>query len=84
MTYKAVFTSKFLDDTKRLKGELKQRLEKSVRKIIENPYLGKPLRYVLKGTRRVHIGPFVLIYEIIEKEKKVIFLKFAHHDEAYR
>jgi len=76
--------SKFLDDTKKLKGELKQRLEKSVRKIIKNPYFGKPLRYVLKGTRRVHIGPFVLIYEIIEKEEKVIFLKFANHDEAYK
>ena len=52
--------------------------------ITENPYLGKPLTGVLKGKRREHIGHFVLIYEIDEKEHKVIFLEFAHHDDAYK
>ena len=28
--------------------------------VAENPSLGKPLRNVLKGKRRVHVGPFVL------------------------
>ena len=52
--------------------------------ITENPYLGKPLHDKLKGKRRVHIGSFVLIYDVNEKEHKVIFLDFAHHDEAYK
>lgn len=52
--------------------------------ILDNPYLGKPLRRVLKGKRRVHIGHFVLIYEIDEKRHRVTFLGFTHHDEAYK
>ncbi len=53
-------------------------------KICENPRVGKPLRYALRGIWRVHIGSFVLMYEIDDKNRKVIFLKFAHHDDAYK
>ncbi len=52
--------------------------------VAENPLIGKPLRNILKGKRRVHIGPFVLIYEIRENKNKIIFLEIEHHDEAYR
>jgi len=31
--------------------------------ITENPYLGKPLRGILKGKRRVHTGHFVFIFK---------------------
>ena len=59
-------------------------LYKKVLQLMENPYLGKPLRNVLKNKRRVHIGPFVLIYEINEKEKEIVLLKFEHHDKVYK
>lgn len=52
--------------------------------IAENPTVGKPLRNVLKGKRRVHIGHFVLIYEVDDSRQKVIFLEFEHHDKAYK
>jgi len=52
---------------------------------IVNPHHYKPLRYDLKGLRRVHLEKsFVLIFEINEEEKIVRFLDFEHHDEIYR
>ncbi len=39
---------------------LHEAVMKKILLITENPYLGKPLKEVLKGKRRVHIGPFVL------------------------
>lgn len=60
------------------------RVQKEIIKIASNPYLGKPLKFPLAGLRRIHIGSFILIYEIDERERKVKFLKFAHHDEAYK
>lgn len=59
-------------------------LVKKILQIAENPFIGKPLRNVLKGKRRVHIDSFVLIYEILEKEHKVVFLDYTHHDKAYK
>lgn len=58
-------------------------IAKKILQIAKNPEFGKPLRNVLKGKRRVHIGSFVLMYEIIENEGKIIFLEIGHHDEAY-
>ncbi|VVB97820.1 ParE toxin of type II toxin-antitoxin system, parDE [uncultured archaeon] len=57
---------------------------KKILQIAKNPAIGKPLRNVLKGKRRIHLGTFVLIYEIHENESKIVFLEIAHHDEAYR
>jgi len=61
--------------------------DRVINKIVElsqNPYLGKPVRSVLKGKWRVHIGPFVLIYQIDEEHKTLTFLEFEHHDNAYK
>lgn len=59
-------------------------LKKKVKQLSENPYSGKPLKNVLKGKWRVHLGEFILIYTVNEQEKSITFLKFAHHDETYR
>ncbi len=52
--------------------------------IAEVPQLGKPLRGILKGKRRVHVGPFVIIYEVNDNLHVVTLLEFAHHDDAYK
>ena len=61
--------------------------ERCIAKIAEisgNPQHYKPLRHDLKGLRRVHIGHFVLVFRIIEADKKVRFLDFDHHDRIYK
>lgn len=51
---------------------------------IRNPYHYKPLKYDLKGLRRVHIRKsHVLIFEINEPSKTIRFLDLGHHDEIY-
>lgn len=72
---------------KKLAGKDKCLYEAVMRKILhvaENPTAGKPLRNVLKGKRRVHIGHYVLIYEVDDNKRRVSFLEFEHHDKAYK
>ena len=60
-------------------------IDRKVQQILDNPYRFKPLRKPLQNKRRVHIGgPFVLIYEINEKENIVTLLDFDHHDNIYK
>ncbi len=61
-----------------------QRIQKKIAEIIENPNRYKPLRYDMKGIRRVHLDPFVLIFSVNENEKCVEFLDIDHHDNIYR
>ncbi len=63
---------------------LYQRIIHKIIEISKNPELGKPLRNVLKGKRRVHVGSFVLVYSIDKKNETVIFINFEHHDKVYR
>jgi mRNA-degrading endonuclease RelE of RelBE toxin-antitoxin system len=57
------------------------KVEKALIKIIENPEIGKPMRYARKGTREVYIPPFRLSYAYFPNENKIIILALYHKDE---
>ncbi len=59
----------------------KERVKKQIKKVIENPEVGKPMRYSRKGTREVYIAPFRLSYIYEQSEDKVVFLDLYHKDE---
>ncbi len=75
-------TEKFEEDVKKIKDKtMKEKLEKQIKKIIEKPDTGKPLRYDLRGERTVRINPYRLIYKI--DGDKIILLRFEHRKEVY-
>lgn len=59
-------------------------LNKKIEQILNDPFQFKPLKHPLDGLRRVHVGSFVLIYEVLENQKTVRVLKYKHHDQAYQ
>ena len=71
-----------LSKVKTRKPALWDKLSKQLLKITREPHLGKPLRNILGGYRRVHVDSFVLVYEI--KDTEVRLLDFDHHDRIYR
>ncbi len=73
-----------LERLRKKDNSLYQRIIHKIIEISRNPDLGKPLRNVLKGKRRVHVGSFVLFYLIDKKNETVTFIEFEHHDKAYR
>ena len=44
----------------------------------------KNLRYNMKDSKRVHIGPFVLVFSYDKKKDFISFEDFKHHDDIYR
>jgi len=76
-------TDKFERDVKTIKDHvLKERIKKQIRKIIENPEIGKPLRYDLHGEYSLYIKPFRLIYAV--EDNTLILLRFRHRKEVYK
>lgn len=87
LAYSLVYDKNFLKRLKKLRGnspEIYTRLMEKMGEIADNPKHYKPLRNVLRGKRRAHVGSFVVIFSIDEKCGSITFLEFAHHDEAYR
>lgn len=63
---------------------LQKKMRSKIEEILAGPHHYKTLRNVLKNKRRVHIGSFVLIFEVNETAKTVIFNRLKHHDEVYK
>jgi mRNA-degrading endonuclease RelE of RelBE toxin-antitoxin system len=60
---------------------LKDRVKKQITKVVENPEIGKPMRFTRKDTREVYVPPFRLSYTYLKEEDKIIFLELYHKDE---
>ncbi len=75
MITKVTRSSTFVRQTKRLDSELLGKLKKQILKVIENPLVGKPLKYK-RGERTLYIKPFRLVYSV--RGSELILLKFDH------
>ena len=57
---------------------------RKINDILENPQQFKPLKSPMQHMRRVHIGSFVLVYDIDEVRKVVTLRRYEHHDNVYK
>ena len=79
---KVVFDKKFQELFSKIKDNLsKEKIIKQIQKIKVNPEIGKPMKYVRKGTRELYIQPFRLSYAYIKEEDKVYILDLYHKDK---
>ena len=74
-------SNEFKKNVKKLDLLLRQKLEKQIKKILENSFVGKPLKYS-RGERTIYIKPFRLIYAI--RGEEIILLKFEHRKSVYK
>jgi len=73
------FDKKFTNIFSKLKDDfLKQKIIKQIKKISENPEVGKPMRNTRKGTRELYIKSFRLSYEYIQEQNLMYILDLYH------
>jgi len=60
---------------------MQEKIMKQVEKVIDDPEVGKPMRYGRKGTREVYVAPYRLAYTYDAIEHIVTFLRLYHKDE---
>jgi len=77
-----IYTEKFEKELKKSDNSIKEKTIKQIKKIIENPKAGKPLRYNLKGERTIYVWSFRIIY--CYSNNIIYFLRFEHRKEVYK
>ena len=76
------FSHQFRNKLNKIKNShTKIRLYKQILKIVENPYIGKPLKYSRKGSREVYLDSLRLYYAYYSEEKILRIVEFSHKDE---
>jgi YafQ family addiction module toxin component len=84
MEYFVEFSSHLEKSMKKLEKKDKvlfSQIQKKLIDIVQDPEHYKSLKNVLAGYRRIHFGPFVLVFKIEENVVRIISLD--HHDKAY-
>lgn len=77
-----VWTDNFKKEVQKIKDRsVKERVKKQIIKVINNPDIGKPLRFDLKGERTIYIKPYRLIYST--SGDIIYLLRFEHRKEVY-
>jgi len=68
---------------------LPKTVKKTIKRAIEERLMvdpigfGKPLRYSLKGHRRLRIGAYRVVYRIESSSKKIIIVAIKHRKNIY-
>lgn len=61
--------------------EVQKSIKLKIKKIIENPEIGKPMRNVREGTREIYAGSFRVSYAYYPEHDTIEFLDFYHKDK---
>ncbi len=73
------YEHRFKNIFKKIKDNAQKfQIQKQIKKIVENPKIGKPMRYGRKGTRESYVKPFRISYLCIEHENKMVFSDLYH------
>lgn len=72
------------EDLKHISAADKKTIQQAIeKKITTHPIeFGKPLRYSLKGARRLRVGDYRVIY-VIENTQTVVITKIGHRKDIY-
>jgi addiction module RelE/StbE family toxin len=72
------------EDIPRLSKDVRNRIRKAIeQKLASHPIeFGKPLRYSLKGARRLRVEDWRVVY-MIEPSDVVLIVKIGHRKEVY-
>ena len=75
------FDARFEKTFRKIRHEtVRIQLKKQIRKIIENPEVGKPMQHGRRGTRELYVAPYRLSYAWLEAHGRIILLDLYHKD----
>lgn len=84
--YSVFYASDVLShDIPRLPKTMKETVRRAIetRLMVDPIAYGKPLRYSLKGHRRIRVGDWRIVYRIEAKTKKVLIVAIKHRKDVY-
>ncbi len=68
----------------RLPRDARERLIEAIDKLGEEPLAGALLKGGLRGLRRIRVGNYRIVYEVLDDELVVLVIRVSHRQGAYR
>ena len=61
-----------------------ERISYAIDRLAERPHAGYLLKGNFRGLRRLRVGHYRVVYEVLDNELVVLVVRVAHRREAYR
>ena len=71
-------------DLARVPRHDRERIVHAIDRLGDNPLAGSPLKGDLRGLRRVRVGDYRVVYEVLDGELVVLAALVGHRREAHR
>ncbi len=87
MTYKVIYLEDVVyQHIPKLPAQYKETIKHAIEKrlMVDPIQFGKPLRYSLKGHRRLRVSDYRIVYRIEPETKTVVIVAIKHRKDAYR
>lgn len=84
MTYKVRIKKSAAKALQKLQPSDRFRLLQAIDRLAVEPHAGGVLKGEFAGLRRLRVGTYRIIYEVINDELTVLVVRVAHRREAYR
>lgn len=82
MPYKILPTKEFEKDFKKLDSSIQKRIKNKIEEVAENPVRYKHLQYELKGSCRLWIGKWRIVFSY-DVQKQELYLEKIVFDHRY-
>jgi mRNA interferase RelE/StbE len=62
----------------------RERLAAAIDRLADEPYAGGTLKGEFSGLRRLRVGRYRIVYEVLDRELTVLVVRIGHRREVYR
>lgn len=83
MTYRVLYTEEAARRIGKLDKAVKDRVEKAISRLSENPELGKRLTGLLSDRWSYRVGDWRILYKTRKKELVILVLTVGHRRDVY-
>lgn len=84
VSYSVRIKSSAVKELQRLPTNAQERLTAAIDGLAVEPLAGTLLKGGLRGLRRLRVGDYRIVYEVLDDELVVLVIRVAHRREAYR
>ncbi len=83
MPFEVVLSAESEEFIKKCDKAVRNRILKSLRKLEDDPEIGKPLTSILTGLWSLRIGDYRAIYQVKNSELIILVIKIGHRKNVY-
>ena len=84
MNYSLQIKESAFKELQRIDKPQRLRIIEAIETLPAQPLAGKPLKGDLSGLRRLRVGDYRVVYEVIDQQVLILIVRIAHRKAVYR